>query len=603
MLSLFLTIFGIGFLLFIHEGGHFLAARAAGVRVDVFSLGFGPRLWGFKRGDTDYRLCAIPLGGYVKMAGEDGNGLGSDALNRKSPAWRFLIYSGGILMNFLFALIVIPILFRVGVPLQSPVLGPVQAGSAAWEAGLQEGDRVLSIDERKLHSFSDLASSVALSAENTPLIFQVQSADGTRREVSAMPHYDEARGFPSLGVGPAFDLVVNPEYSGAQLWAKDETPWGLNGVFFQNTLEMRVLLQEALLHQKPFELSVGPSADDTRVVTVTPTPLPDTQQFRLGVFHMRHEVVQARGPVADLLEPGDLLLSVNARSVRDLDDFLVACLQASPDATLTFRRDGKSMTVALPALSSLQWASALQLKSPSGAPSIQVLPGHAADRAGLQTRDRVQWLGVQTPSISLGGTITRFEEMPEILAAFQKSVESGALPADAELRCLAGHQGNVQEYFLKPEATARHSVPLGFQVHQEIVQEKNLFAAFSTGLSQARSMVQDAALSMKRLVTGRISATNMGGMITIGRATHSFAQNGLMSLLFFLSLISIHLAVLNLMPIPALDGGHLFFLLFEIIFRRPVSERIQVGFQTMGFFLLLGLLFFVTFLDIQRLFS
>ena len=603
MLSLFLTIFGIGFLLFIHEGGHFLAARAAGVRVDVFSLGFGPRLWSFQRGETNYRLCAIPLGGYVKMAGEDGNGLGSDALNRKSPAWRFLIYAGGILMNFLFALLVIPILFRIGVPLQSPVLGSIQAGSAAWEAGLQEGDRVLSVDGRKLHSFSDLASSVALSAEDTPLIFQVKSADGTAREVAALPHYDEARGFPSLGVGPALDLVLNPDQPGVPLWSTDEKPWGINDFFFQNTLEMRVLLQEAMLLQKPFDLSVGPSADKTRVVTVVPTPLPDTGQFRLGVFRMIHEVVEARGPVRDLLQPGDFLLSVNSHPVRDLDDFVLACLQASVDARLTFQRNGESITVPLPALSSLQWADALHLKVPSGAPRIQVLPGHAADLAGLQTGDRVQWLGIQTPDVSLGGKITRFEEMSEILAAFQKSLESGTLPADAKLRCLAGHQGKVQEYFLEPRAAPMHSVPLGFQVHQEIIQEKNLFSAVATGLSQARSMVQDAILSMKRLVTGRISATNMGGMITIGRATHSFAENGLMSLLFFLSLISIHLAVLNLMPIPALDGGHLIFLLFEILLRRPVSERIQIGFQTMGFFLLLGLLFFVTFLDIQRLFS
>ena len=109
MLATLFTVLGIGLLLFFHEGGHYLAARAAGVRVDVFSLGFGPRLFGFKKGDTDYRISLIPLGGYVRMAGEE-NSSSPDGLLGKSVGWRFLIFAGGILANFLIALIIIPIL-------------------------------------------------------------------------------------------------------------------------------------------------------------------------------------------------------------------------------------------------------------------------------------------------------------------------------------------------------------------------------------------------------------------------------------------------------------------------------------------------------------
>ena len=101
----FQVIFGIGLMIFIHELGHFMAAKKIGVRVEAFSLGFGPRLVGFRRGGTDYRLSAIPLGGYVKMAGEnpDDPRTGSpDELQSRSAWERMIIFSAGVFMNFIF---------------------------------------------------------------------------------------------------------------------------------------------------------------------------------------------------------------------------------------------------------------------------------------------------------------------------------------------------------------------------------------------------------------------------------------------------------------------------------------------------------------------
>src|SRR5262245_3252598 len=105
--NILLAALGISFLIFIHELGHFAAARLFKVRVDTFSLGFGPRLWGIRRGATDYRLSAVPLGGYVKMAGEYGDYKpdeqpAPDELLAK-PAWqRAIIFSGGVIVNFAF---------------------------------------------------------------------------------------------------------------------------------------------------------------------------------------------------------------------------------------------------------------------------------------------------------------------------------------------------------------------------------------------------------------------------------------------------------------------------------------------------------------------
>ena len=166
-------VFGIGLVIFVHEFGHFLAARLCKVRVDVFSLGFGPRLLAWRRGATLYQLALLPIGGYVRMAGEereDGRAPASHELQGKSVGQRFLIYSGGVLMNVVFALIVFPIVLAVGVPMTEPVVGSVDPGGPAWQAGVQPGSRVLAVNGRNVISFEHIGPEVALgSSESTTL--------------------------------------------------------------------------------------------------------------------------------------------------------------------------------------------------------------------------------------------------------------------------------------------------------------------------------------------------------------------------------------------------------------------------------------------------
>ncbi|MFQ5749954.1 MAG: site-2 protease family protein, partial [Planctomycetota bacterium] len=208
MLDILATAIGIGLLLFFHESGHFLAARLAGVRVEVFSMGFGPRLFGWEHKGCDYRFSLLPLGGYVKLAGEEQTRSPvAGELGAASPGWRFFIFSGGILMNFLVAVILFPLLFRVGVPFEASVAGKVEPGGPAWEAGLQEGDRILSVDGQPMFAFRHLASAVALSEADRPLDLELEAEGGNRRSLVVQPRYDEAAGFRRLGVG----LPLDPE--------------------------------------------------------------------------------------------------------------------------------------------------------------------------------------------------------------------------------------------------------------------------------------------------------------------------------------------------------------------------------------------------------
>src|SRR5687768_6926909 len=143
-------ILGLGFLIFIHEAGHFFVAKLFRVRVLVFSFGFGQRLFGFQHGDTDYRVSIFPLGGYVRMAGDspEENVPGNPDEFLSKPKWqRFLILFAGPFMNIIVAIAFIAALSMVGTEelIIRPVVGEVQANKPAAKAGLQVGDRIVSV--------------------------------------------------------------------------------------------------------------------------------------------------------------------------------------------------------------------------------------------------------------------------------------------------------------------------------------------------------------------------------------------------------------------------------------------------------------------------
>ena len=146
--------FGLGFVIFLHELGHFLLAKWNGVKVEKFSIGFGPTLFGFRRGETEYVLAAVPLGGFVKMLGEgpeDEANKSTDprAYPNKSVWARMAIISAGVIMNLLLGLACFVYAYGQGMEETPAKIGGVMAGSPAYEAGIQPGDEVVAIDGRR----------------------------------------------------------------------------------------------------------------------------------------------------------------------------------------------------------------------------------------------------------------------------------------------------------------------------------------------------------------------------------------------------------------------------------------------------------------------
>jgi regulator of sigma E protease len=173
-------IFALGVIIFVHELGHLLMAKFFGMRVDTFSLGFGKRLWGFRRGETEYRVSLVPLGGYVKLAGEEGDTPEGDPREfRAKPRWqRILVFLAGPAMNIALAIVLIAIVFMVGIEVPDlqeipPVLGTVEADSSAAQAGVRAGDRIVEVNGKPVERWQDVGF-ITMTSPEKPVSLTVE---------------------------------------------------------------------------------------------------------------------------------------------------------------------------------------------------------------------------------------------------------------------------------------------------------------------------------------------------------------------------------------------------------------------------------------------
>jgi regulator of sigma E protease len=219
-LTILAFLFVLGVLIFVHELGHFLMARRIGVRVITFSLGFGPKLINVKRGGTEYCISLVPLGGYVKMAGEnpeDSRTGAPDEFLSKGKWQRFQVLVMGPVMNLLLALVVMSVVFYQGaqVPLfeQRPVvIGTFAQDSVAQKAGLKPGDRIISVDTTQVENWDQYSMAIVTKAKRQVTLGYVR--DGRPGQVMVVPAAQGKYEMGDIGVQPAIHPEITDVFPG-----------------------------------------------------------------------------------------------------------------------------------------------------------------------------------------------------------------------------------------------------------------------------------------------------------------------------------------------------------------------------------------------------
>lgn len=207
MSQLLFFILMIGPIIFVHEMGHFAVAKAFGMKVLTFSLGFGKRIWGFKRGETEYRLAILPLGGYVRLSGEDDVEVTDDPRDfGNRPRWqRIAVYLAGPAMNAVFSIGIVAVLFMIGIDVPTlskvpPVVGTVVTDSPGDRVGLRPGDVVVSVDGDSVEAWQDVAFAIATSANRS--IRLTVDRTGTELSFDVVPIKPEGLDYGDAGLIP-----------------------------------------------------------------------------------------------------------------------------------------------------------------------------------------------------------------------------------------------------------------------------------------------------------------------------------------------------------------------------------------------------------------
>ena len=620
------VVLGVGLVIFVHELGHFLAARWCGVRVDVFSIGMGPKLFGWKPGDTDYQIAALPIGGYVRWAGEEwrpeDGPAPTDHFASKTVGQRFFMYSGGVIMNVLFGLVVFPILFWQGLEFVKPAAGTVLPGGPAWSAGMPEGAEVLQINGEKIYEFGHIVTAVALGDPDLTTVQYRDPSTGAERTVDIEPVRGGFANIPQIGIGspmlrdadgrPLVEVEVDSPAWDAGLRSGDSL------VAFVDPLAgvpVEDEYTERLLDGRSLALRVdGPDGPREVEFRAEQQPLGANAGLVVGIRPPLRTVAGVRAPetLPVDLRVGDRLVSVNGRRILGLGDLAAALPAAGESVAIAIERpvgsaasseeeaaeDAEPPTfvaevLSVPALSAEARAALLAnvaLEGDMYTGVVQIQGAKPAYAAGLRSGDEL--LSIEGAPVG---------HWSEITAAIQASATAESALTVQVARLDASGSPTDLAFEVQPRPASGSFTGITFLQDEYLFRTDGLLPSLQVGAVFSWRFLQDTWMTLKRMILGSVSPRDaLGGPVSIATISYKVAEQGLAKLFFFLCILSINLAFINVLPIPVLDGGHLFFLIVEKIKGSPVSERIMGYSQMVGVVLILSLMVYVTYNDLVR---
>ena len=535
----------LGVLILVHELGHFLFARLFDVKVLRVSLGFGPRLVGVTFGETEYRLSLVPLGGYVRLLGEDPGEPIAPRDRRRAltakPLWqRYLVVMAGPLFNLILPLFIYLTSYAGHRTLLPPTIGTVLPAMPAAEAGLLPGDRVEAIEGQQVRYWEDLEKMVAANAGRT-LRFElrrgteVQQRDVTPVKVERPGALGIRESVGWIGISPRFHLpeigVIDPSSPAAQAGLKTfDALVAVNGNPVSTWAEFtKIVDKNGATPLRITYLRGGYSAlsfadieiQQPGTAVVIPVALFDGaghRRYETGLLSAELFVYSVEpGSPADLMgiRRGDQIVSLNGEILPSWD-LLRQRLAASPEKTM-----------------SIVWFT----------------PGGSRHEATFKQEVRTE------------------------LDAYRQEQQRLVFGASNRLAW-------------KTEAPVPIKNRIGYALGHSFERTGQIMTAMVVGFGQ--------------ILRGKVPFSTLGGPITIGYVAGVAAEQGVDQYLWLMALLSINLALLNFLPVPILDGGLLMFFTIELFKRRPPSLRAREIASYVGMVIVALLMLFALRNDVVR---
>ncbi len=545
----------IGVLIFVHEFGHFVFAKLFSVKVLRFSLGFGPALLRFRRKETEYVVAWLPLGGFVSMLGSDpAEEVPEEDRHRAyfaRPLWqRFLIASAGPLFNLVFPVTIYFLFYYSHATLPPATVGAVFPNTPAARAGLRPGDRIVRIGSEEITYWLDLQGTVA-EAAGRELELEIER-DGERISTTIVP--DETVLVSRLGRKRTVGRIgIASHYLGPRLGVLGEhSPASLAGL--RTWDRVKAVDGEPITRWFELERALARAAGSTLTLELA-RPVPKAEDGGGDGDDKAEETEPAEPPettlsvTVDVPEDGRL----SSLGLYPGEFFVAEVGEGSPAARAGLRRG--DMLVATDDVVCPTWDVCIgwMLRQPNE-PHVVTWIDHLAPERGLQ---------VARVDVEVETRIGEYKEEQRIPVVGLKNRSP-----------------------LIPEARIENRRRLSYAVVRSV--EKNL------------EVVAVTVYGFLMIVRGDISTKSLGGPIMIYNIAGKAAEKGWDEYLWVMALISINLGIINLLPIPMLDGGHIVFVAIEAVKRRPLSLRSRAIATYVGLSMLIFLMLFAFKNDIER---